>query len=89
MHELKAYKGLTKLILIMTEHKDTTKLQSDAKEFIPKNKAQGIITREGRSGSLSLNPAAKEFIPKTTPIVPLPAPFMYIPPLIAEGNFRL
>jgi len=73
----------------MTDHKDMAKLQPDAKEFIPKSKAQGIVTREVRSGSLSLNPAAKEFIPKTTPIGPLPSPFMYIPPLVAEGSFIL
>lgn len=73
----------------MTEEKDMeVKLQPEAKEFIPKAKATGMVTREARSGSLSLNPAAKEFIPKTSPlIVPIPAPFVYVPPLPPEGSF--
>lgn len=72
----------------MKEGKPVTKLKLGAKEFIPKNRVPGALTREGRSGSLSLNPGAQEFIPRMTPlIVPLQAPFMLIPPLIPEGNF--
>lgn len=71
----------------MTEEKVRSKLQVNAKEFIPKSR--GILTRESRSGSLSLNVAAKEFIPKTSPIlVPLQPPFMFIPPLVPEGTLK-
>eukprot|EP01022_Parablepharisma_sp_SALTPOND_P012045 TRINITY_DN1538_c0_g1_i1.p3 TRINITY_DN1538_c0_g1~~TRINITY_DN1538_c0_g1_i1.p3 ORF type:complete len:588 (-),score=81.04 TRINITY_DN1538_c0_g1_i1:256-2019(-) len=74
----------------MSEKKDTpAKLQPTAKEFVPKEKKSvnepGTVTREIRSGSVSLNPAAREFVPKISPtIAPVPAPSLLVPPPLPE-----